>query len=138
MTSTRAPTVTTSVPGRTRAPEPSVRPGGPPAPAVVSILSPMATKATKGPGGSHQKGRSAQGRAGAPTRSNDRYTPPVPKGQKKSPPWMGVLIIALFLLGAVVVILDYLDFLPGGVSSWWLVAAIGLVFAALMVATRYH
>ena len=51
---------------------------------------------------------------------------------------MGVLIIALFLLGAVVVILDYLDFLPGGVSSWWLVAAIGLVFAALMVATRYH
>jgi hypothetical protein len=28
--------------------------------------------------------------------------------------------------------------LPGGVNNWWLVAAIGAIFAGLILATRYH
>jgi hypothetical protein len=100
----------------------------------------MATKAKAGPGKAQKKGRTSGGRTTEPGKSvrNERYTPPIPKNAKASPRWMGVLIIALFLLGVLVIILNYADALPGGVDNWWLVAAIGSIFAGLMLATRYH
>ena len=51
---------------------------------------------------------------------------------------MGIAIIALFLLGVAVVILNYAGVLPGGVNNLWLIAAIGSIFAGLLLATRYH
>ncbi len=51
---------------------------------------------------------------------------------------MGFLIIGLFLFGVLIVILNYADVLPGGVDNWWLIGAIGSIFAGLMVATTYH
>ncbi len=103
----------------------------------------MATKATSGPGKAQKKGRSAGGRTTESTKSSKsvqshRYTPPIPKNVKTSPRWMGVTIIALFLLGVLVVILNYADLLPGGVNNLWLVAAIAAIFAGLILATRYH
>jgi hypothetical protein len=102
----------------------------------------MATRTRNGPGKASRKGRSSGGRATArqpgERATNDRYTPPIPKNAKVSPPWMGWLIIGLFVLGVLIIILNYADALPGGVDNWWLVAAIGSVFAGLMVATRYH
>ena len=100
----------------------------------------MATKANTGPGKAQRKGRSSGGRTTSPTKTvrNDRYTPPIPKNAKTSPRWMGLSIIALFVLGVLVVILNYADVLPGGVSNWWLVAAIGAIFGGLILATRYH
>ena len=100
----------------------------------------MATKAKAGPGKAQKKGRTSSGRTTEPGKSarNDRYTPPIPKNAKASPRWMGVLIIALFLLGVLIIILNYADALPGGVDNWWLVAAIGSIFGGLMLATRYH
>ena len=100
----------------------------------------MATKAKAGPGKAQKKGRSSGGRtteAGKSVQSS-RYTPPIPKNAKTSPRWMGFLIIALFLVGVLVVILNYADALPGGVNNWWLVGAIGAIFAGLILATRYH
>jgi hypothetical protein len=100
----------------------------------------MATKAKAGPGKAQKKGRSSGGRttaAGQSVQSN-RYTPPIPKNAKTSPRWMGIVIIALFVLGVLVVILNYADFLPGGVNNLWLVAAIGAIFVGLICATRYH
>ncbi len=67
-----------------------------------------------------------------------RHTPPVPKKVRSSPRWMGIAIIATFLLGALVVILDYAGLLPGGVNNAWLLAAIAAIFAGLLLATRYH
>ena len=67
-----------------------------------------------------------------------RHTPPVPKKVKTSPRWMGIAIIATFVLGALVVVLDYADLLPGGVNNIWLLAAIAAIFAGLLLATRYH
>jgi Cell division protein CrgA len=99
----------------------------------------MATKAKAGPGKAQKKGRSS-GRtttAGS-SASSTRYTPPVPKGAKTSPRWMGLLIIGLFLLGVLVVILNYAGVLPGGVNNLWLLAAIAAIFAGLILATRYH
>jgi len=62
----------------------------------------------------------------------------VPKSAKSSPKWMGVLIIALFILGVLIIILNYAGLLPGGVNNWWLVGAIGSIFAGLIVATQYR
>jgi hypothetical protein len=100
----------------------------------------MATKANAGPGKAQRKGRSAGGRTTAPPRPirNDRYTPPIAKNAKTSPRWMGPAIIGLFILGVLVVILNYADALPGGVNNWWLVGAIGSIFGGLILATRYH
>ena len=108
----------------------------------MAILARMATKAKAGPGRATKKGRSARGRTTPqaerePNRS-ERYTPPIPKNTKVSPRWMGALIIVLFLLGVLIIILNYANVLPGGVSNWWLVGAIGSIFVGLMVATRYR
>jgi hypothetical protein len=99
----------------------------------------MATKAKAGPGKAQHKGRSS-GRTTTPGASvqSNRYTPPVPKNAKTSPRWMGILIIALFVLGVLVVILNYAGVLPGGVNNLWLIAAIGAIFVGLILATRYH
>ena len=100
----------------------------------------MATKAKSGPGKAGKKGRSAGGRtteAGGSVKSS-RYTPPVPKNVRTSPRWMGIAIIVLFLLGVLIVIFNYAGLLPGGVNNLWLIAAIGAIFAGLIVATRYH
>jgi len=99
----------------------------------------MATKA--GPGKATKKGRSSSGRTTTHQpgqNKGERYTPPVPKTAKASPRWMAFLIIGLFVLGVLIIILNYADLLPGGVDNWWLVAAIGSIFAGLMVATRYR
>ena len=69
---------------------------------------------------------------------NNRYTPPIDRSAKTSPRWFGVLILALFILGVMIVILNYAGLLPGGVNNVWLVAAIGSIFAGLLLATRYH
>ncbi len=101
----------------------------------------MATKAKAGPGKAQKKGRSSGGRttaAGTSSVRSDRYTPPIPKNAKTSPRWMGVTIIALFLIGVLVVIVNYAGLLPGGVNNLWLVAAIGAIFVGLIMATRYH
>jgi hypothetical protein len=100
----------------------------------------MATKAKSGPGRAQKKGRSSGGRTTAPGRSvqSQRYTPPVPKNVKTSPRWMGFLIIGAFVLGVLVVILNYAALLPGGVNNLWLIAAIGAIFVGLILATRYH
>jgi amino acid transporter len=57
---------------------------------------------------------------------------------KTSSRWHGILILAMFLLGVLIVILNYAGLLPGGVNNAWLVAAIGAIFVGLILATRYH
>ena len=94
-----------------------------------------------GSGRAQPKRRLGVGRATPPgtgSAKSGRHTPPVPKKVKTSPRWMGVAIIATFVLGALVVILDYAGLLPGGVNNAWLLAAIAAIFAGLLLATRYH
>ena len=102
----------------------------------------MATRANSkaGPGTAQKKGRSAGGRTTAPGQKiqSQRYTPPIPKNVKTSSRWLGIVILALFALGVLVVILNYAGLLPGGVNNLWLIGAIGSIFAGLILATRYH
>jgi hypothetical protein len=98
----------------------------------------MATKAKAGPGKAQKKGRSSGRVTTAAQVQSTRYTPPIPKNAKTSPRWMGIVIIGLFVLGVLVVILNYAGALPGGVNNLWLVAAIAAIFVGLIMATRYH
>ena len=95
----------------------------------------MATKAKAGAGKSSKKGG---GRTTPRQAKGVRYTPPVAKNVKTSPRWMGPLILAFFLIGVVVVIVNYAGLLPGGVNNLWLIAAIGSIFVGLLLATRYR
>jgi uncharacterized membrane-anchored protein len=82
---------------------------------------------------------SSKGAAGASgSVQSNRYTPPIDRSQKVSPKWLGILIIAMFALGVLIVILNYAGLLPGGVNNAWLIAAIGAIFVGLILATRYH
>jgi hypothetical protein len=107
----------------------------------------MASTAKQGPGRAQKKGRSSGGRVTTSSKTgagpsgsvqSSRYTPPIDRSQKSSPRWFGVLVIAMFLLGVLIVILNYAGLLPGGVNNAWLIAAIGAIFVGLLLATRYH
>jgi hypothetical protein len=103
----------------------------------------MATTSERGPGRAQKKsGRVTQSSKGganaAGSIQSNRYTPPIDRSAKVSPKWLGILIVGMFVLGVVVVILNYAGLLPGGVNNLWLVAAIGCIFVGLLLATRYH
>jgi len=51
---------------------------------------------------------------------------------------MGFSILALLILGALVIILNYFDVLPAGPSDWYLLVGIVMIASGFIVATRYH
>lgn len=82
------------------------------------------------------------GRAAAKGRSQPsqgRYTPPIPRSQKVSPPWVPALMFTLLGLGALVIVLNYVNLLPGpDPSNWYLLLGLGLITAGFATATQYH
>ncbi len=104
----------------------------------------MAT-GTKGPGGASRKGKSASGRASKVGRyktaeESGRYTAPIPKSVRHSPPWFGALILVLLIGGVTVITVNYLGRLPGLAhgSPWGLVIGLGMIFGGFLMATRYR
>jgi hypothetical protein len=73
-----------------------------------------------------------------PTTSSGRYTPPIPKSVKKSPKWMGPLILALLILGAAMIVFNYFNVLPSSPTNWYLIGGIGLIAAGFITATQYR
>jgi hypothetical protein len=68
-----------------------------------------------------------------------RYTPPVPKYEKVSPPWVPALMFTLLILGGLVIVLNYMNLLPGEESSnWYLLLGLGLITGGFATATQYH
>jgi hypothetical protein len=71
-----------------------------------------------------------------------RYTAPNPRGVKgPSPRWVPILMFALWILGLLVIILNYMGVLPGsgdGGSGWYLIAGLGSILAGITVATQYR
>ncbi len=72
------------------------------------------------------------------TRQGSRYTPPIPRKQRKSPAWMGIMLLAFLILGVLAIMLNYLSVLPGGASNWYLLGGLGMIFVGFGMATRYH
>ena len=84
----------------------------------------MATS-TKGPGRRLTEGQvgrrvatDGQGRAGTRrAEESGRYTAPIPKSVRHSPPWFGALILVLLIGGVAVIMVNYLALLPGVVTA---------------------
>jgi hypothetical protein len=67
-----------------------------------------------------------------------RYTPPPPKKAPPSPKWVPVLMFVGFGLGVAIIVLNYLNALPGEANNLNLM--IGLVFITFgfIMATQYR
>lgn len=70
--------------------------------------------------------------------SSGRYTPPVPRQVKVSPTWVPVLMFTLLGLGMVVIFLNYLSLLPGGVSNLYLGLGLLSICGGIVTATQYR
>ena len=73
-----------------------------------------------------------------PTATSGRYTAPIPRDVKVSPPWVPVLIAALLAVGSVLIVLNYLDVLPGGAKNVYLLIGLGLITSGFITATQWH
>jgi hypothetical protein len=106
----------------------------------------VATKTKPGPGGASRKGKSTAGRTtskvGRPSTAEEsgRYTRPIPKSVRRSPPWYGALVLALLIVGVAVIVVNYLAHIPfvAHCSAWGLVAGLVMIFAGFLFATRYR
>lgn len=83
------------------------------------------------------KGSRTTGRPSTPTEGG-RYTPPIPREQKVSPPWVPVLMFVLLGLGVLTIFLNYVGALPGDASNGYLLLGLGFITAGFIVATNYH
>jgi hypothetical protein len=70
--------------------------------------------------------------------ASGRYTPPVPKAVKVSPPWVPILMFALLGIGAVMIMLNYLEVLPGAASNWYLIAGLAFILGGIATATQFR
>ena len=100
---------------------------------------PMATKPPK---------RKVQGERvtpkGGPTRpqrpeASSRYTPPIPQELKVGSKWVPVAMGVLLIGGMLMIILNYLNLLPGAdPHNGYLLGGLGLITAGFLVATRWR
>jgi hypothetical protein len=110
----------------------------PPKRKAGSRVTPKGTKPGELPtAGAPPSRASSKGPAHASAASS-RYTPPIPKSAKVSPPWVPVLMFVLLGLGTLVILLNYLELLPGAVSNWYLFGGLGLILGGILTATQYR
>lgn len=67
-----------------------------------------------------------------------RYTPPVPRAVKVSPMWVPILMFGLLGAGMVIIFLNYLSLLPGGVSNMYLGVGLAAICGGIITATQYR
>jgi hypothetical protein len=100
----------------------------------------MAPPKKRGGGRVTAKGTSAGSRPVPPRdeAAPGRYTPPIPKAVKVSPPWVPVLMFALLGIGCLMIMLNYLEILPGAASNWYLVAGLAFILGGIATATQFR
>lgn len=59
-------------------------------------------------------------------------------GTIRSPHWYGWMILDLLAYGVLVILLNYLQVLPGAASPWYLVVGLISMFSGFYLATRYR
>jgi hypothetical protein len=71
--------------------------------------------------------------------ASQRYTPrTVHYEDMPSPLWVPVLMFAMWILGMLAIILNYLGLLPGGTNNWYLLLGLGFILAGIITATQYR
>jgi len=73
-----------------------------------------------------------------PSPASTRYTPPAHHELRESPVWVPILMLTLLGLGALVILLYYLGFVPGGRSNWYLFGGLVSMLSGLYVATKWR
>jgi Cell division protein CrgA len=71
-----------------------------------------------------------------PPEATGRYTRPVPKDTRRSARWYGPLCIGLLVLGTFLLVGNYLAFLPGATSPWYLAGGLVGIVAGFAMLTR--
>ena len=74
-------------------------------------------------------------RAASHPGASSRYTPPIPASAKQSPPWVPVLMLVLFVAGALAIMLRYLVF---DSSNWAMVVGLVCLLGGLFTATKWR
>ena len=58
--------------------------------------------------------------------------------KKMSSRWVAPTMFGLLGLGTAMIIVNYVNLLPGGTSNWYLLGGLGLVLAGIVTATQLH
>jgi cell division protein CrgA len=70
-----------------------------------------------------------------------RYTPPPKKKHRPSPTWFGVIILSTFAIGVAMIVLNYLQVLPGAhlqANNGYLFGGLGLIAAGFLLSTKWY
>ncbi len=68
-----------------------------------------------------------------------RYTPPgVYSHEKISAPWVPVVMFGLLIVGVVIILANYVGWVPGDTSNWYLLLGLGFVLGGIITATQFH
>ena len=67
-----------------------------------------------------------------------RYTPPSPKKPPPSPLWVPVVMATCLAMGLIVIVLNYLEILPGDGSNAYLILGLVLISAGFLLSTIYR
>ena len=70
--------------------------------------------------------------------STGRYTPPTPASVRSSPTWVPVLMFSLMLIGALIIITNYVSLLPGATSNIYLLVGLAAIGGGIITATQYR
>ncbi len=72
-------------------------------------------------------------------RSRPYAPPPTKPKPKPSPRWYGYLVLGLIVLGVLIIVLNYANFLlPGGTQQYWLWIGLGVIAAGFIASTRWR
>jgi hypothetical protein len=71
-------------------------------------------------------------------RGGSRYTAPKPATAKHSPLWVPATMFASMLMGMLVIIADFLEVLPGGQQTSYLLLGLGLLVVGFVLSTQYR
>ncbi len=76
--------------------------------------------------------------AGSEISETSPKNPIVDHGPGPSPQWVPILMGVLFAAGVLMILLNYVEVLPGSASNWYLVGGLGLVLGGIITATQYR
>ena len=88
-------------------------------------------------GGPPKRKPAGSGATGAAVGSG-RYTAPIPREFRVSPWWVPALMVAFFLGGVLIILLNYLSLLGGSANNVYLFVGLGLIVAGFITSTRWH